>query len=87
MGPLLDVQKYDSARQEKMLESVEHIASQPHLTSDLREMVENVLKEVKPEALDRALQARQDALAKEEAASKSWTARSTRKDEQVERSM
>lgn len=61
VGPLLDVEKYDDARREKMLASIEHIASQPHLTDDLREMVDNVLKEVKPEALERAQKAREAA--------------------------
>jgi len=77
VGPLLDVDKYDPARQARMLESVEHIASQPNLTKNLQEMVDNVLKEVKPEALERAKKARNLAAAKEKSEG-SWSEKSAR---------
>lgn len=70
VGPLLDVDKYAPEQRDRMLQSVEYIASQPYLTKDLQEMVDNVLKEVKPEALDRAKKARTSAAAAKEADAK-----------------
>jgi len=71
VGALLDVEKYDKARQQKMLVQVERIASQPNLTDDLREMVDNVLKAIDPDAFERAETKRVDALAQE----KKWANR------------
>lgn len=61
VGALLDVKKYDEGRQEKMQAQLERISAQPNITSNLRELVDNVLREIDPEALDRITEEREAA--------------------------
>lgn len=43
VGPLLDLEKYDSSRQALLKQNLEHISAQPNISKNLREKVDNAL--------------------------------------------